>query len=122
MLVLTRKPGEQIVIAGNIRVTVVSLGQGRVKIGVEAPSDVTIDRQEIFEKRLSEQLPTMTTDSGRKRAAMSATGSARSQSISLSFSPLGTGMFRAFPPPRSPAPPLYGQRPCSWIETVITSR
>jgi len=64
MLVLTRKPGEQIVIAGNIRVTVVSLGQGRVKIGVEAPTDVTIDRQEIFEKRLSEQLPTMTTDSG----------------------------------------------------------
>jgi len=57
MLVLTRKPGEQIVIAGNIRVSVVSIGQGRVKIGIEAPLDVTIDRQEIFEKRLSEQLP-----------------------------------------------------------------
>ncbi len=56
MLVLTRKPGEQIVIAGNIRVSVVSIGQGRVKIGIEAPGDVTIDRQEIFEKRLSEQL------------------------------------------------------------------
>ena len=38
MLVLTRKPGEQIVIAGNIRVSVVSIGQGRVKIGIEAPN------------------------------------------------------------------------------------
>ena len=57
MLVLTRKPGEQIIIAGNIKVSVVSIGQGRVKIGIEAPSDVTIDRQEVFEKRLSEQLP-----------------------------------------------------------------
>ena len=34
MLVLTRKPGEQIVIGNGIRVTVVSVGPGRVKIGV----------------------------------------------------------------------------------------
>ena len=36
MLVLTRKPGEQIIIADNIRITVVALGHGRVKIGIEA--------------------------------------------------------------------------------------
>src|SRR4051794_30659585 len=50
MLVLTRRPGEQIVIGNGIRVTVVSVGPGRVKIGIEAPSDVRIDRQEIHER------------------------------------------------------------------------
>jgi len=55
MLVLTRKPGEQIVIGNGIRVTVVSVGPGRVKIGIEAPPDVRIDRSEIHEKILHEQ-------------------------------------------------------------------
>jgi carbon storage regulator len=55
MLVLTRKPGEQLVIGNNIRVTIVSVGPGRVKIGIEAPPDVRIDRQEIHEKILHEQ-------------------------------------------------------------------
>jgi carbon storage regulator len=40
MLVLTRKAGEQIIIGDNIRLTVVSLGNGRVKIGITAPQDV----------------------------------------------------------------------------------
>ena len=50
MLVLTRKPGEQIVIGNNIRITVVGVGPGRVKLGIVAPDNVRIDRQEIFEK------------------------------------------------------------------------
>jgi carbon storage regulator CsrA len=50
MLVLTRRPGEQIVIGNGIRVTVVSVGPGRVKIGIEAPADVRIDRQEIHDR------------------------------------------------------------------------
>jgi carbon storage regulator len=50
MLVLTRRPGEQIVIGTDIRLTVVSVGPGRVKIGIEAPSTVRIDRQEVHEK------------------------------------------------------------------------
>jgi carbon storage regulator len=55
MLVLTRRPGEQIVIAGTIRLTVVNIGPGRVKIGIEAPDNVRIDRQEVFEKIQAEQ-------------------------------------------------------------------
>ena len=55
MLVLTRKPGEQIVIGNGIRVTVVSVGPGRVKIGIEAPPNVRIDRSEIHERILQEQ-------------------------------------------------------------------
>lgn len=54
MLVLTRKPGEQIVIGHGIRVTVVSVGPGRVKIGVEAPPEVRVDRAEIHERVLAE--------------------------------------------------------------------
>jgi carbon storage regulator len=56
MLVLTRRPGEQIVIGNGIRLTVVSVGPGRVKIGIEAPPDVRIDRQEIHAKIQQEQL------------------------------------------------------------------
>ena len=47
MLVLTRRPSEQIIIDNNIRLTVVSVGPGRVKIGIEAPPHVRIDRSEI---------------------------------------------------------------------------
>jgi carbon storage regulator len=51
MLVLTRKAGEQIIIGDNIRLTVVSLGNGRVKIGITAPQDVKIDREELHDKK-----------------------------------------------------------------------
>ena len=51
MLVLTRRPGEQIVIDGNIRITVVSVKGDRIRIGIEAPPSVTVDRQEIHERR-----------------------------------------------------------------------
>jgi carbon storage regulator len=47
MLVLTRKTGESIILADNIRITVTSCGDGRVKLGVEAPRDVRVDRAEI---------------------------------------------------------------------------
>ncbi len=50
MLVLTRRPDESIVIGNNIKITIVSVGPGRVKIGIEAPPHVRIDRQEIHEK------------------------------------------------------------------------
>ena len=51
MLVLTRRLGEQIVIDGNIRLTVVSVKGDRIRIGIEAPPSVVVDRQEIHERR-----------------------------------------------------------------------
>ena len=54
MLVLTRKPGESIIIADNIRITVVDIGQGRVRLGIEAPDSMMIDREEIHERRVAE--------------------------------------------------------------------
>jgi carbon storage regulator len=47
MLVLTRRTGESIIIGNGIRLTVVSVGPGRVKIGIEAPPSVRVDREEV---------------------------------------------------------------------------
>jgi carbon storage regulator len=47
MLVLSRKANETIVIDGNIRITVVSLRGNQVRLGIEAPAQVKIFRQEL---------------------------------------------------------------------------
>ena len=48
MLVVTRKTDEGIVIADNIVIKVLDVGKDRVKIGIEAPKDVRIVREELF--------------------------------------------------------------------------
>jgi carbon storage regulator len=50
MLVLTRREGEEIVIAGNIRVTVVSLEGGKVRLGITAPASVPVNRKEVHDR------------------------------------------------------------------------
>jgi carbon storage regulator len=54
MLVLTRKLGEEIVIAGRIRVTVAAVTGDRVKLGVTAPPDVRVDRAEVAARTAAE--------------------------------------------------------------------
>ncbi len=48
MLVLTRKSGERIVIGDRITVTIVKCHNGRVSIGIEAPDEVNVVREEIL--------------------------------------------------------------------------
>ena len=50
MLILTRKVDQGIVIAGNIHVRVLGVDRDRVKIGISAPLDVTILRDELLER------------------------------------------------------------------------
>lgn len=50
MLILTRKSGETIMINDSIRVTVLQVRGGQVKIGVEAPANVAVHRSEIYER------------------------------------------------------------------------
>ncbi len=50
MLVLTRKLGESIHIGNNIVLTVVSLKANQVRLGIQAPADVRILRQELAER------------------------------------------------------------------------
>jgi carbon storage regulator len=48
MLVLTRRIGEEIVIAGNIRVTVVAVEGQRIRVGITAPPSVPVVRPELL--------------------------------------------------------------------------
>ena len=51
MLVLTRRPGEAIVIGGNIRITVTVVQGDWVRLGITAPASVRVDRAEVDERR-----------------------------------------------------------------------
>jgi carbon storage regulator len=50
MLVLSRKVGEKIVIAGDISVTVVAVQGHRVRLGITAPASVRVDRSEVHQR------------------------------------------------------------------------
>ena len=52
MLVLTRKVGEEVVIDGHIRVTVVGVRGEKVRIGIDAPPAIRVDRAEVHASRL----------------------------------------------------------------------
>ncbi len=49
MLVLSRKKNESIVINGDIVVTVVEIRDGKVRLGIVAPREVPVHRQEVYE-------------------------------------------------------------------------
>ena len=51
MLVLSRKKSQKIIINGNIVITVVETRPHGVRLGIEAPAEVRIDREEIAAKR-----------------------------------------------------------------------
>ena len=50
MLVLSRKAGESIVIDGKSHVTVIRVESGVVKLGIQAPKEISVHRQEIQEE------------------------------------------------------------------------
>jgi len=50
MLILTRKLGENIRIGDDIRIVVLDIKGGQVKLGIDAPVDVSVHREEIYEK------------------------------------------------------------------------
>ena len=50
MLVLTRKPGQSIIIGDEIEVEVLSVAGERVRLGITAPREVEIFRDEVYER------------------------------------------------------------------------
>lgn len=50
MLVITRKKGESLMIGDDIEVTIAKLDDGSVKLGINAPKEVTILRKELYEQ------------------------------------------------------------------------
>jgi carbon storage regulator len=57
MLVLTRRIGEEIVIDEHIRIVVVGVRKGRVRLGILAPPTVRVDRQEVRARRREAERP-----------------------------------------------------------------
>ena len=55
MLVLSRRLNQTIVIGGRVRVTVLAITPNRVELGVEAPLQIAVDREEIHLRRQVEQ-------------------------------------------------------------------
>ncbi|MEW6302736.1 MAG: carbon storage regulator, partial [Verrucomicrobiota bacterium] len=49
MLILSRKPGECVVVDGRIKIKIVRLEGDVVKLGIEAPADVPVHRLEVYE-------------------------------------------------------------------------
>jgi len=55
MLILTRRVGESVVIGDDVSVTILGVKGNQVRIGVTAPMDVSVHRQEIYERIKKEQ-------------------------------------------------------------------
>lgn len=67
MLILTRRVGESLMIGDEINVTVLSIRGNQVRIGVNAPKDVSVHREEIYERiRTEGEVPEAEDDSPEK--------------------------------------------------------
>ena len=55
MLVLTRRVGETLIIGDDIRVTIVDVHNGQVRLGIDAPKSVPVNREEIYDRMNREQ-------------------------------------------------------------------
>lgn len=54
MLILTRRVGEKLVIGENVIVTVLGVKGNQIRIGIDAPSEIQVHREEIF-KRIQQE-------------------------------------------------------------------
>lgn len=55
MLILTRRIGETLMIGDDVSITVLGVKGNQVRIGIEAPKDVPVHREEIYQKIQTEQ-------------------------------------------------------------------
>ena len=62
MLILTRRVGETLMIGDEVTVTVLGVKGNQIRIGVNAPRDVTVHREEIYERIKQEQLSDQESD------------------------------------------------------------
>jgi carbon storage regulator len=67
MLILSRRPGESLTIGDNIVVTVVSVNGNQIRLGIEAPREVRVLRDEIYKALRAENQAAANTQEQRRR-------------------------------------------------------
>jgi len=50
MLILSRKPNEALILQDDIKITVLGIKGNQVRIGIEAPNNISVHREEIYQK------------------------------------------------------------------------
>ena len=68
MLVLSRKKDESIMVGDNIKLTIIEIRGDKVRLGIEAPRDVTVHREEIYKIVKKEKAEQDEIDAERKRS------------------------------------------------------
>jgi carbon storage regulator len=63
MLILTRRPNESIRIGSRVRITILGYKGSQVRLGIEAPADVSVDREEIWQRKQDEGMALAAGDS-----------------------------------------------------------
>jgi carbon storage regulator len=71
MLILTRKLGEKITIGDDVRITLLEIKGAQVRLGIEAPKDISIHRQEIYDRIREENWESSSVNEGDLSEAVS---------------------------------------------------
>ncbi len=64
MLILTRRMGESLMIGDDVSVTVLGVKGNQVRLGINAPKDVSVHREEIYQRIQNEQAQNTETEEG----------------------------------------------------------
>ena len=110
MLILSRKPGESIVIDGRITVKIMRLEGDVVKVGIEAPSSIPVHRQEVYDEiqKNNQEALTQTKATLPRLTAKAKTSEPRAAS---SRKPIGATTSTVAP--AAPAPVIVNAKPTS---------
>ena len=55
MLILTRRTGETLMIGDDVKITILKVSGNQIRIGVEAPKDVSVHREEVYQRVLQDK-------------------------------------------------------------------